>query len=60
MKAQVLKDLAPIENRPLELIDLPIPQPKSGEILVKISPAGFATLNWTKLKEGLSPDFRSF
>ena len=40
MKAQILKDISPIESRPLELADLPIPKPKSGEILVKISACG--------------------
>lgn len=40
MKAQVLKRIRPIESRPLELVDLPVPEPKAGEILVKISACG--------------------
>ncbi len=40
MKAQILKDISLVENRPLELVDLPIPQPKPNEILVKISACG--------------------
>ena len=40
MKAQVLKKIAPIEDKPLQLMDVPIPEPKSGEILVKVSVCG--------------------
>jgi len=40
MKAQMLKHISPIENRPLELANLPIPKPKAKEILVKISACG--------------------
>jgi len=40
MKAQILKEISPIENRPLELIEMPIPQPRPKEILVKISICG--------------------
>jgi alcohol dehydrogenase, propanol-preferring len=40
LKAQVLKNIAPIEDKPLKLIDVLIPQPKSGEILVRVSVCG--------------------
>ena len=40
MKAQILKETSTIENRPLRLVDLPIPKPKSKEILVKVSACG--------------------
>ena len=40
MKAQILKDIAPVESRPLKLADLPVPTPKAGEILVKIAELG--------------------
>ena len=40
MKAQVLKKISLIENQPLELVELPVPQPKEKEILVKISACG--------------------
>jgi alcohol dehydrogenase, propanol-preferring len=40
MKAQILKQLAPVESRPLELVDLPVPQPGPEEILVKVSACG--------------------
>jgi len=34
MKAQLLKDVSLVENRPLELVEMPVPQPKAEEILV--------------------------
>ena len=40
LKAQVLKKIAPIEDKPLQFLDVPIPQPKDGEILVKVSVCG--------------------
>ncbi len=40
MKAMMLKRTSPIENEPLELEDLPIPQPNSKQILVKILACG--------------------
>ena len=40
MKARVLRKIAPIEERPLELMELSVPQPKPGEILVKVSVCG--------------------
>ena len=40
MKAQILKQVVPVESRPLELVDLPVPQPGPGEILVKVSACG--------------------
>lgn len=40
MRAQVLKGISPVENRPLQLVDLHIPEPKSNEILVKVSACG--------------------
>jgi len=40
MKAMILKKAAPIEQKPLELEDLPIPQPGHKQIRVKISACG--------------------
>ena len=40
MKAMLLKRTAPIEEKPLELEDLPTPQPGAGQILVKVSVCG--------------------
>lgn len=40
MQAMILKRVAPIEKKPLELEDIPIPQPGVGQIRVKISACG--------------------
>lgn len=40
MKAMVLETQAPIETSPLELRDLPVPEPGPGEILVRVSMCG--------------------
>ena len=40
MKAMLLKKTAPIDEKPLVLKDLPIPQPGPGQILVRISACG--------------------
>jgi propanol-preferring alcohol dehydrogenase len=40
MKAMVLQKTAPIENNPLELKDLPIPQPSKKQIRVKVTTCG--------------------
>jgi propanol-preferring alcohol dehydrogenase len=36
MKAMILKRFAAIDQNPLELVDLPIPEPEPGEILLRI------------------------
>ncbi len=40
MKAQVLNKIAPVEENPLELVDLPVPEPAPGQILIKVSVCG--------------------
>jgi len=40
MKAMLLKKFAPIETNPLELVDLPSPEPGPDEILIKIKVCG--------------------
>jgi len=55
MKAQILKQLSPIENLPLELVELPIPQPKSEEILVKISACGVCHTELDEIEGRLQP-----
>jgi len=37
MQAMVLEKSCPVEERPLKLADLPIPNPGDKEILVKVS-----------------------
>ena len=55
MKAQVLKRVATVENRPLELVDLPVPQPGSREILVKVSVCGVCHTELDEIEGRLSP-----
>ncbi len=55
MKAQILKGISPIENRPLELVELPIPQPKSGEILVRVSACGVCHTELDEIEGRLQP-----
>lgn len=40
MKAMILRQFGPIEKNPLELAEMPIPQPGPGEILVKVKVCG--------------------
>ena len=40
MKAMQLTRFAPIEQKPLELKDFPVPEPGQDEILIKISVCG--------------------
>ena len=55
MKAQILKEISPIESRPLELIELPIPRPRSREILVKISACGVCHTELDEIEGRLKP-----
>lgn len=56
MKAQVLKRISLIENRPLELAELPVPQPKAKEILVKISACGVCHTELDEIEDRLQPE----
>lgn len=40
MKAMQLKKFAPIEKKPLELVEIPVPEPEPNEILIRISVCG--------------------
>jgi propanol-preferring alcohol dehydrogenase len=40
MKAMVLKDFAPIEKGPLQLVDMPVPEPGDKDILIKVNVCG--------------------
>jgi alcohol dehydrogenase, propanol-preferring len=40
MKAMILERTAPVEEKPLKLVDLPVPEPGPGEILIRISACG--------------------
>ena len=55
MKAQILRRTCPIENRPLELIELPVPQPGLREILVKVSACGVCHTELDEIEGRLKP-----
>jgi len=55
MKAQILKQVAPIDEMPLELVDMPTPQPKPGEILVKVSACGVCHTELDEIEGRLPP-----
>jgi propanol-preferring alcohol dehydrogenase len=40
MKAMMLKDFAPIEQNPLELVDIPVPEPGAEDILIRVNVCG--------------------
>jgi propanol-preferring alcohol dehydrogenase len=55
MKAQILKQIAPIDKKPLELVDLPTPQPGPGEILVKVTACGVCHTELDEIEGRLKP-----
>jgi len=55
MKAQILKTVTPVENRPLELMELPVPQPKPEEIVVKVSACGVCHTELDEIEGRLQP-----
>ncbi|MFC2060641.1 alcohol dehydrogenase catalytic domain-containing protein, partial [Chloroflexota bacterium] len=55
MKAQVLRQISPVENRPLELIELPVPGLKPKEIMVKISACGVCHTELDEIEGRLEP-----
>lgn len=55
MKALIMKEISPLENLPLRLIDWPIPQPGPREILVKISVCGVCHTELDEIEGRLHP-----
>lgn len=55
MKAQILKQIAPVEDRPLELVELPSPEPGPREILVKIAACGVCHTELDEVEGRLQP-----
>jgi len=55
VKAMVLKKIAPIEEKPLELEDWPIPAPGPKQILVKISACGVCHTELDEIEGRLQP-----
>jgi len=55
MKAQVLTRIAPIETKPLKLMELPLPQSGRGEVLVKVSACGVCHTELDEIEGRLPP-----
>ncbi len=55
MKAMVLKKFAPVEEEPLELEDLPIPQTGPQQILVKVSACGVCHTELDEIEGRVQP-----
>jgi propanol-preferring alcohol dehydrogenase len=55
MKAMVLDNSCPVEERPLRLVDLPIPEPGEKEILVKVSVCGACHTDLDEVEGRLRP-----
>ncbi len=51
----VLKKISPIENEPLEIDDLPIPEPEGKEVLVKVSVCGVCHTELDEIEGRLQP-----
>ncbi len=55
MKAQVLSDTGPVEDRRLSLVERPAPSPSSGEILVRVSACGVCHTELDEIEGRLNP-----
>ena len=55
MKAMVLKKISSVEEKPLELVDLPDPVPSPGQIRVKVSTCGVCHTELDEIEGRVSP-----
>ena len=55
MKAMVLEKILPVKERPLKLVDLPVPTPVSKQILVKVSACGVCHTELDEIEGRLFP-----
>ena len=56
MKAMVLNQISAIEKEPLQLVDLPIPNPHAKEVLVKVSACGICHTELDEIEGRLAPN----
>jgi len=55
MKAQVLRSKAAVEERPLELTEVPVPEPGAKEVLVRVSACGVCHTELDEIEGRLQP-----
>ncbi len=55
MRAVQLNKHSPIEEKPLEFVDLPIPVPNDNQILVKVSVCGLCHTDLDEIEGRLKP-----
>lgn len=55
MKAMILNKIAPAEEKPLQLVDLPVPTPKDDQILIKVSVCGACHTDLDEVEGRLTP-----
>jgi propanol-preferring alcohol dehydrogenase len=55
MKAWVLTSPAPVEKNPLHLVDLPVPEPGNGQVLVKVTACGICRTDLHVVEGELPP-----
>lgn len=55
MKAMVLQETVPVENRPLQMKDLPVPQPGNKQIRVKVTTCGICHTELDEIEGRLHP-----
>ncbi len=55
MRAVILPRIAPIEDRPLQEVELPIPTPKDNELLVKVTACGLCHTDLDEIEGRLTP-----
>src|SRR5260370_41867847 len=58
MKACVLRSPAPVENNPLELVDVPTPQPTGDQLLIKVQACGVCRTDLHVVEGELPPGKR--
>jgi propanol-preferring alcohol dehydrogenase len=55
MKAQLLGRIAAVEDRPLELVEIPVPEPGANEVLVRVSACGVCHTELDEIEGRLQP-----
>ena len=58
MKAMVVRRPGPVASRPLELVELPVPEPASGEVLIRVDVCGVCRTD-LRVAEGDRPPHKS-